>query len=210
MGRNARIGAGASVLVVVAAAVVLVLAPGQETELAGIVRDPAPTVEGLEFEDVWQREAATRVDLVPEPGTVTLAYFGYLSCPDMCPLTMGDIRRAREELGEELAGRTTVAFITVDPARDGPSQLNSYLSLFFDDGVMALTAADDAALEAATERLGAQIERGEPGEDGRYEVAHTAITYVIGPDGYVLRELPFGVTAEELATVIEVTLRDLT
>lgn len=54
------------------------------------------------------------------------------------------------------------------------------------------------------------IERGEPGEDGRCEVAHTAITYVIGPDGHVLRELPFGVTADEIASVVEVTLCDLT
>ena len=206
--RSSRLVVLSATVVVVAAVAVTASFLRSEPELAGVVRDPAPSVEGLEFEDVWEREAPVTVDLVPEPGTVTLAYFGYLSCPDMCPLTMGDIRRAREELGEELAARTTVAFVTLDPARDGPEELNDYLSLFFDDRVMALTAPDDAALSAATERLGVRFEFEEPRADGRYELAHSAITYVIDAQGRIVRELPFGVTAQEIADVVEVTLRE--
>ena len=205
-------------------------------ELPGIVRDPSPTVEGLVFEDHWQ-DGDAAVDLVPPPGDVTVAYFGYLSCPDMCPLTMGDLRRARQILGEELAARTQVAFVTLDPERDGPEELRTYLSLFFEDRVLALTAPDGDALDAAADRLGVRYEleapsaasaseaegepgnpggpdsavdaEGEPGNPGgpdspdSYEVAHSAITYVIDDTGTVVRELAFGTTPEEYARVID-------
>lgn len=198
-----------TVVGVAAAVAVSALLLPRGLELPGIARDPAPTVHGLTFDDVWEREQAAPVELVPEPGGVTAAYFGYLSCPDMCPLTMGDLRRARQLLGDELADRTTVAFVTLDPARDGPEELQRYLGLFFEHGVLALTAPDDASLEAAAERLGVRYELEEPDpDDGRYEVAHSAITYVIDDRGVVVRELPFGTTPEEYATVLRSVLDD--
>lgn len=195
----------------VSLAVAAVLLLPAEQALPGIVRDPAPNVEGLAFDDVWERDRPVRTDLVPAEDEVTVAYFGYLSCPDMCPLTMGDLRRARQLLGEELAARTTVAFVTLDPARDGPEELQRYLGLFFDEGVRALTAPDAASLQAATERLGVRYEVAEP-EPGAtdYEVAHSAITYIIDDDGEVMRELPFGTTAEEYALVLRAALQDTT
>jgi protein SCO1/2 len=198
--------AGVAALVVVVVLVAPLLRP--EPALPGVVRDPAPDVHGLAFTDVWQRDEPATVDLVPAEGEITLAYFGYLSCPDMCPLTMGDLRRARQLIGDELADRTTVAFVTLDPERDDAERLNAYLSLFFDDGVLALTAPDDAALDAAAEQLGVRFELEEPDEDGTYEVMHSAITYVIDDQGTVVRELPFGVPAEDVARVIEAALRE--
>lgn len=190
------------------AALAILLLPSEEA-LPGIVRDPAPNVQGLYFDDVWERDEAVRTDLVPDAGEVTVAYFGYLSCPDMCPLTMGDLRRARQLLGEDLAARTTVAFVTLDPARDGPEQLQRYLGLFFDHGVRALTAPDATSLDAAIERLGVRYERSAPADgETDYEVAHSAITYVIDDRGEVVRELPFGTTAEEYALVLDAVLHD--
>jgi len=190
------------------AAAAILLLPADEA-LPGIVRDPAPNVEGLSFDDVWQRDRPVRTDLVPAEGEVTAAYFGYLSCPDMCPMTMGDLRRARQLLGEELAARTTVAFVTLDPGRDGPEELQRYLGLFFDDGVRALTAPDPASLEAATERLGVRYEVAEPAAgETDYDVTHSAITYVIDDRGEVVRELPFGTSAQEYARVLRAALQD--
>ncbi len=199
--------AGTTAAIAIAVTVAALLP--RDTELPGISRDPAPSVHGLTFEDVWEREQPVLVDLVPAAGEVTAAYFGYLSCPDMCPLTMGDLRRARQLLGDDLARRTTVAFVTLDPARDGPEELQRYLGLFFDHGVLALTAPDAVALEAAAERLGVRYELEEPDpDDGRYEVAHSAITYVIDDRGVVVRELPFGTTPEEYAAVLRSVLDD--
>ena len=184
------------------------LVAASETELPGVVRDPAPSAAGLVFDDHAEGDDPVEADLVPGPGELTLAYFGYLSCPDMCPLTMSDLAQARRLVGPELADHTTVAFVTVDPARDEPEDLRRYLEHFFDDGFLALRARDDAALEEAAETLGVryELEDHDPGE--RYEVAHSAITYVIDDSGAVVRELPFGATPEDYAQVIEAALTD--
>jgi cytochrome oxidase Cu insertion factor (SCO1/SenC/PrrC family) len=173
-------------------------------ELPGIVRDPAPTVEGLVFLDHLAPGTPVETDLVAPPGGLLLAYFGYLSCPDVCPLTMADIARAQGLIGPDLAARTTVAFVTLDPERDDPERMRAYLGHFFEmGGQRALTAPDDASLQAATDRLGVQweVEPHEPGDD-RYQVAHSAITYVIDDRGTVVRELPFGAISEEFAQVL--------
>lgn len=174
-----------------------------EAALPGVVRDPPPIVAGLTFHDHSQGDAPTEVELVAPDGELILAYFGYLSCPDMCPMTMADLRRARQQLGPELAARTTVAFITVDPDRDGPAELREYLGFFFDHGTLALRAPDDAALAVAAERFGVRYELEQPARsDGSYEVAHTAITYLIDDTGTIVRELPFGATADDYARAI--------
>ena len=181
---------------------------GPDPELPGIVREPAPVTDGLRFHDHSRGDEPREVELRPDDGTVMLAYFGYLSCPDMCPLTMSDLQRARELLGDELADRTTVAFVTVDPQRDQPSDVRRYLDIFFDDGYLALRAPDEDDLERAADQLNVryEIEDHEPGEP--YEVAHSAITYVIDDTGTVIRELPFGAEAEDYARVIEAALTD--
>jgi protein SCO1 len=185
----------------------LVMALRPEPELPGLVRDPAPQVVGLEFLDHRGSDEGTPTELVPPEGALTLAYFGYLSCPDMCPLTMADLRRAREQVGPELAARTRVAFVTLDPDRDDPSSLRRYLSFFFDEDYLALRAPDPAALDRAAERLGVrfEVEDHVPGQK-QYEVSHSAITYVIDDRGTLVRELPFGAPAEDYARVIEAAL----
>jgi protein SCO1 len=190
---------------VVTAVVALRPAP----ELPGIVRDPMPVVADLTFHDHSQGDEPRVVDLVPPAGEITLVYFGYLSCPDMCPMTMADLKRAREQVGPDLADRTTVAFVTLDPARDDPPSQRRYLGFFFDGDFLALQAADEDALDAAAERFGVryEVEEHEPGAR-RYEVSHTAITYVVDDTGTVVRELPFGAPAEDYARIIEATLTD--
>ena len=197
-----------AVALVLTVGVGVALVGASESELPGVVREPAPSATGLIFHDHSSGTEPVETDLVPAPGNVALAYFGYLSCPDMCPMTMSDLAHARRLVGDDLADRTTVAFITVDPARDQPADLRSYLELFFDDGFLALRAPDDAVLGEAAETLNVryELEDHTPGE--RYEVAHSAITYVIDDTGAVVRELPFGASPEDYAQVIEAVLAD--
>jgi protein SCO1 len=192
----------------VAAVALVVLRP--DPALPGVVRDPAPVVGDLVWHDHSQGDEPREVDLVPAPGELTLVYFGYLSCPDMCPMTMADLKRARTEIGPALADRTTVAFVTLDPARDDPRSQRRYLEFFFGRDFLALQARDEAELAAAAERFGVRFEVAphEP-DDRTYEVAHTAITYVVDDTGTVVRELPFGATAEDYARVIEATLDEV-
>jgi protein SCO1 len=194
---------GATVLLVVGPLAALRPSP----ELPGTVREPAPEVHGLAFVDHRDPDDPRQVDVVPPRGHLTLLYFGYLSCPDVCPMTMVDIARAQDQLPPEQAARTQVAFVTLDPLRDDPDRLRGYLDLFFDGTRLPLTAADHRTLEHARQQLGLRFEIAphDPGDE-TYDVAHSAVTYVIDDAGTVVRELPFGATPDEIAAVLRAHL----
>src|SRR3990172_7649696 len=99
---------------IVALALVLT-ACGSDTPYvpAGLVRTPAPEVGDLSLPD----STAGGADFAfrAQPGGLLLLYFGYTSCPDICPTTLADLRTALRQVGEEFAARVDVAMATVDP-----------------------------------------------------------------------------------------------
>ena len=195
---------GARELLAVAAIVAVVLTTascGSEdsstARLAGVVRTPALDVGDVELPDVSGRSEVSTPMRAPDDELV-LVYFGYTSCPDICPTTMSDIRAAVRELPAELAERVTVAMATVDPDRDTPEVLNGYLGHFF-DRTMALRTEDPSALAAAAEAFGVRYEVAdhEPGA-AAYEVSHSAVTYVVDDTGSVVVEWPFGFDSDDV------------
>lgn len=92
---------------------------------------------------------------------VTVIFFGFTHCPDVCPGTMASLARAREQLGaagEELE----VLFITVDPDRDTPERLRTYLANF-DPGFLGLTG-DEATIRTVADSYGAFFMKRDPAE----------------------------------------------
>jgi protein SCO1 len=167
--------------------------------LTGVVRDPPLDVAAITLPSADGTEVAMRAD----PAELLVVYFGYTSCPDVCPTTMSDLSIAINDLSDEQADRATVAFTTVDPDRDTAEVVEGYLSHFFDDG-LALRTEDADQLAAATEAFGVQFEVAdhEPG-DTSYDVAHTAVTYVVDDTGTVVVEWPFGSDPADMASDLE-------
>src|SRR5690606_40197961 len=91
-----------------------------------------------------------------------LVYFGYTSCPDVCPTTMADVSAALVDLPPDKAGRVRVAMVTVDPERDTDEILAGYLAHFFSRGIALRTDAP-TAIEAAAAAYGA------PGQPQEHE-----------------------------------------
>jgi protein SCO1/2 len=180
----------ALLLAVVAAVAPLAACGADEAAgLAGVVREPALQVASVELPAAADGEPhALRAD----DGELLVVYFGYTSCPDICPTTLSDVGAAIAALPAEDADRVTVAFATVDPERDTAAVMDDYLAHFVSDGV-ALRTEDPDELVAATEAFGAsfEVEDHEEGEGG-YAVAHTAVTYVVDDTGAVVVEWPFG------------------
>lgn len=131
------------------------------------------------------------------PGELYVVYFGYTSCPDICPTTLSDIGVAVDDLPDALAERVTVVMTTVDPERDTDEVMAGYLVHFVDGGV-ALRTTDTHALTEAAAAFGArfEVEAHVPGE--AYGVAHTAVTYVVDDLGRVVVEWPFGFDARSM------------
>lgn len=168
-----------------------------EPELLGVVREPALDVAGVRLPSADDGEPVT---MAAEPGGVMLVYWGYTSCPDICPTTLSDLSVAVNDLPADLAERVSVAFATVDPDRDSAEVLGNYLASFFPDGV-TLRTDDPDELARAAEAFGVQYEVAEhqPG-DRVYDVAHTAVTYVVDDTGSVVVEWPFGFAVDDIAS----------
>lgn len=116
-------------------------------------------------------------------GKWLIVYFGYASCPDVCPTTLLDIAQALDALGRR-AGAVHGLFITLDPKRDTPGVLTEYVKSF-DPRLIALTGTP-AQIAAAASGFHVFHERHE-NDDGGYSIDHSAFIYLVGPDGRLAR-----------------------
>jgi protein SCO1/2 len=115
-------------------------------------------------------------------GKVTVVFFGYTQCPDVCPTTMAELAQVKKALGPD-GERLQGVFITIDPERDTPDVLRAYVGSF-DPGFVALrgTAEQTAATAKAFKVFYAKVPGREPGS---YTMDHTAGSYVFDTQGRV-------------------------
>jgi protein SCO1/2 len=106
-------------------------------------------------------------------------FFGFTHCPDVCPTTLSRMARLRQQAGVAPAAMPLL-FVTVDPERDGPSEVGKYAQLF-GAPIIGLTGSP-AQIETVKKQYGifsAKV----PGESGDYSVDHTATVLLFGRDG---------------------------
>lgn len=189
--------------VTVAVLLVIVAACGDDSPYvpAGIVRTPAPRVDALTLPDETGDFAFRAA-----PGGLLLVYFGYTTCPDVCPTTLADIRGALRQLDEVQVDRIDVAMITIDPDRDAAS-IDPYIRAFIDDGY-GLSTDDPDLLAAVAEPFGV-IYSVEQMEDGHIEVVHSAWTYVVDDQGLLRLAWAFGTDRDSIAADIRHLLEEI-
>lgn len=165
--------------------------------LTGFTRDPAPQVGAVRLPDVGPVGKGAPTALIPARGDLLLVYFGYASCPDVCPTTLGDLRGAIAKLPARDRTRIEVAMVTVDPKRDTTTVLSGYLDHFFTRW-RAYRSTDPRLLKAAENVFGAShIVQAEKG--GGYSVVHSAFVYVVDDTGTVRVEWPFATRRTDIA-----------
>ena len=136
-------------------------------------------------------------------GRWVLVFFGYTNCPDECPLTLQKMAAALNKLGP-LADKIAPLFITVDPARDTPARLASYLANF-DPRIIGLTGSETQVAEAARAyRVYYAPARHE--ESGADLVSHSTFLYLMDPAGAFSELLPSDVDADKLAAALRAKL----
>jgi len=126
-------------------------------------------------------------------GQYLLVFFGYTNCPDVCPTTLQAITGALDKLGAD-AHKVTVLFITIDPDRDTAAVLKAYAANFT-PRLIALTGTPEEIAGAAKVY---RIYYKKAGEGADYSMDHSAIVYVMGPDGSYLAHYPPNVTADDI------------
>ena len=114
-------------------------------------------------------------------GNIRLLFFGFTSCPDICPATLQKLSRAVKDLPEALRTDTQIVFVSVDPQRDTPERIDSYVS-FFSDRAIGLTG-EEPALRELSKRYRTTFGYDEPDAEGNYNVSHSGAVYVFDREG---------------------------
>lgn len=116
-------------------------------------------------------------------GSWSLVFFGYTFCPDICPITLATIRQFEQLLADtEAANTTQVLMISVDPQRDTPEKLKSYMAFFGEDYKGATGEYIDIFNFAR--QLNVAFGYLPQGDDGEYLVNHSGEIALINPEGH--------------------------
>lgn len=109
-----------------------------------------------------------------------ILFFGFTTCPDICPTTLSDMRRLLSQLSPDVRDRLQLILITADPARDTPERLKTYLS-YYRSGFIGLTGEMEQ-LQRLSKALGLPFIPASQTE-GDYNVAHSGNLALVAPDG---------------------------
>jgi protein SCO1/2 len=116
-------------------------------------------------------------------GGWSFLFFGFTSCPDVCPVTMTALAQTRKLLADlPEPSRPQVVMISVDPQRDTPDRLATYLKAF--DPAFVGATGTKPAIDELAQRMGV-LAATRPLDGDNYTVDHTTSLFLVGPDGTV-------------------------
>jgi protein SCO1/2 len=144
-------------------------------------------------------------NLGDQKGKVSVIFFGYTSCPDVCPTTLSIFRQIKLLLDQENK-LVNFVYITVDPERDTSQKMKNNLAAF-DPGFIGLTGTN-ADLEPVWKGYGVYREKVPTESATGYLMDHSAITYVIDKQGNLKLTYPYGMDAREISEDLKHLLKE--
>jgi protein SCO1/2 len=205
----------------VAGVALAALAASGGPRAARVAPDSAPRLRGTVLAPSWPKPDFTLSDTEGRPfdfrartdGFVTLLFFGYTHCPDVCPIHMANIAAVLRDLDYADRSRIRVVFVTTDPERDTPARIRAWLDRFDRSfiGLRGSPAAIDQ-IQAAVHLPAAIRQPSRPGPlPGAYAVGHAAQVIAFTPDGRARVVYPFGTRqsdwAHDLPALLEAEAR---
>jgi len=154
-------------------------------------------------EFVLTRENGTQFRLSEMRGKIVLLFFGYTSCPDVCPTTMAELKQALEKIGAK-ADQVQVVYVTVDPQRDTPERVQEYVNHFNSDFVGL--SGSESELAKVWNDYGIFREIVEGTSAAGYLVNHTARVTMIDQQGNLRVSFPFDTPVENIVHDLELLL----
>ena len=138
-------------------------------------------------------------------GKVVLLFFGYTSCPDVCPTTLAELKQALEKLGAENAKQVQVLFVTVDPQRDTPERIQEYVDHFNQDFIGL--SGTESNLANVWKNYGVFRETVESASAAGYVVNHTARVTLIDQAGNMRVSFAFDTPVKDIVHDLKLLLR---
>jgi protein SCO1 len=176
-------------------------------EYTGLVFDaphPAAEITGTDHDGSTFRLSDYR-------GKLSLLFFGYTYCPDICPMTLANVSQAYKEMEAEspdLVKDLTVVFVTVDPERDTPERLAEYVPLF--NANFHGVYLDQDQLDPVKSAYGVYAEKSQLPEgqtEAEYLVDHTAGVYLIDRQGNLRALFKHDIPSQDLVRDLKALLK---
>ncbi len=170
-------------------------AAAKARQVAG--NDTTPVADGVGGRFILTNQLGETITEQDMKGKYGLIFFGYTSCPDICPTSMMVLSQAIS-LMKERANSFQAYFITVDPARDTVKVLRDYLT-YFDHRLMALTGSEQM-IDRVAKQFRVKFEKvaGDSSDPDFYAMDHTASLFLMAPDGSFVTRFAYGISADDL------------
>ena len=194
-----RVGIG-SVFVIGLAIAITILLHKPASFRGTAYTDPLPAAFNFSLTDA-QGET---FELGKNNSKVTLLFFGYMYCPDVCPTTLAELKLAMELLKDK-AGNVQVVFVSVDPGRDTSEEMQKYVERF-DPDFIGLSGTEEE-LKPIWDSYGIFRETVEGTSATNYIVNHTARVILIDEDGNMRLSYGFQTPPEDIAHDIKLLLK---
>jgi len=195
------VGIGAFLLVGIVAAWTFLF--GQPASFRGTTfADPYPVAS----EFTLTRADGSSFQLSEMRGKTVLLFFGYTSCPDVCPTTLAELNQTMKQLGEKDAGKVQVLFVTVDPGRDTPEKTQEYVN-HFNTNFIGLSGTEEE-LTPVWNKYGVFREVVEGTSALGYLVNHTARVTLIDANGNLRISYNFDAPVEDIVHDLKLILKE--
>ena len=155
-------------------------------ELQGILRPEPKPLQAFELNDQYQQP----FNLKHLQGKWSFVFFGYTHCPDICPTTLSTLTQVIKKLqaDQQILLDTQVVFVSVDPQRDTPEALESYMK-YFSEAFKGITGTQHG-IDSLTRQFGAGYIQEPETAPGEYLVSHASSIFLVNPQGQLLAILP--------------------
>jgi protein SCO1/2 len=164
--------------------------------------EPYPVASEIDLD----RSDGTRFRLSEMRGDVVLLFFGYTSCPDVCPTTLAELRQALSEFKEQDAQQIKVVFVTVDPERDSPERVQEYVDQF--SPAFIGLSGPATSLEKIWAEYGVYREIADEQSAAGYIVNHTARVSLIDRQGNLRVSFGFDTPVEDIVHDLKLVLKN--
>jgi protein SCO1/2 len=134
------------------------------------------------------------------PGKYLVVYFGYTTCPDICPATLTTLTASLDRLGRK-ADRVQPLFVTIDPAHDTPAVLHHYVGAF-SGRLVGLSGSDVEVAKIADEYKVVRAVHNSPEPHKPTGFDHSAVLYLMAPDGRFVAPIQADASEMVMAEVI--------
>ncbi|MFJ6025144.1 SCO family protein [Brevundimonas sp. NPDC092305] len=200
-----------SILLLAGACIVIAAAVGLFTFM--MVSRPSNAPAQGEVVSIGEAQIGGPFELVDQDGRAvdqsildgkwSLVFFGFTYCPDYCPTTLNGLAATQARLGDE-AKDLQILFVSIDPERDTPAAMKTYLSLDgYPKGVIGLTGTP-AQVKTAADAYRVIYQKVGDGDD--YTMNHSTLVYLMGPDGKFRSALQHDLGPDRTAEIIRRTI----